>query len=88
MPGPGRPLAGMVAGYPPPAEVRRLTERVPTPVRSEPIANPITRSTPAVATFCDSGAAVLNGNSTMTIVASATIQVKNVVGRGVLSSSR
>ena len=81
-------MPGAVVAYPPPAPVRRLTERAPTALSSEPIANPITRSTAAVATFWDSGALVLNGNSTTTMVARATIQVKNVVGRGVLSSSK
>ncbi len=55
---------------------------------SEPIAMPITRSTAAVAIFCDSGADVLNGNSTRSSVTRPTIQVKNNIGRGVATSSR
>ena len=49
---------------------------------------PITRSTAAVAIFCDSGADVLNGNSTRSSVTRPTIQVKKNIGRGVATSSR
>jgi len=52
------------------------------------MAKPSTRLTVAVATFCVSGAPVLNGNATATIVASAIIQPKNTCGRGVVSRSR
>jgi hypothetical protein len=52
------------------------------------MAKPSTRLTRAVAAFCETGAVVLNGNTTAMTVASPTIQLKNVRGRGVDSSSR
>ncbi len=49
---------------------------------------PSTRSTTDVAAFVVSAALVLNGNSTASSVASPTIQLKNVTGRGVLDQQQ
>src|SRR6266849_3511944 len=62
--------------------------RVDTSPISDPMAMPSTRLTTAVAAFCDTGAVVLNGNTTATTVASPRIQPKNVRGRGVETSRR
>ena len=50
------------------------------------MAIPMNRFTVAVANFCDSGAVVLNGNTTATSVARPMIHPKKVSGRGVVSS--
>ena len=52
------------------------------------MATPRIRLTRPVAIFCDSGAVVLNGNTTATTVASPMIQPKKTRGYGVDSSSR
>src|SRR5216683_472357 len=62
--------------------------RVETSPISDQIATPSTRLTTAVAAFCDTGAVVLNGNTTATTVASPMIQPKKTRGYGVETSSR
>src|SRR4029077_18748738 len=52
------------------------------------MATPSIRLTKPLAIFCDSGAVVLNGNTTATTVASPMIQPKNTRGYGVEISSR